>query len=72
MLKVAWPKLGRPIWDHFRKLGRPPSMDGLAAITAQEILAHQQLHSVKFTPWELEMIEVFDAIAMESASKRNG
>lgn len=70
MLKIEWPKLGRPIWEAFRKMGRPPSMDGLAEIAMHEILAYQQLYRVQFSPWELDMIDTFDAVALEILNKK--
>ena len=70
-LRVAWPAHGMPIWRIFNSLGRPPSMGGLSAISQQEIQAWQANHGVKLTPWELEMIEVFDRIALEISSKQD-
>jgi nitric oxide synthase oxygenase domain/subunit len=72
LLKIEWPKVGRPIWNAFRRLGRAPSMSGLGDITAQEILAHQQLYGVRFSAWELDVIHMFDALVQEHASKQQG
>jgi hypothetical protein len=69
-LLIEWPKLGLPIWEAFRKMGRPPSMEGVAEITLNEILAYQQLYRVQFSPWELDMLDTFDAIALEVLNKR--
>jgi hypothetical protein len=71
-LNIQWPKVGRPLWDHFRRLGRPPAMSGLAPISAQEIVAYQQLYGIRFNPWELGVIELFDVIAMDCASGPSG
>lgn len=44
-------------------------MNGLCAISQQEIQAWQANHRIRLTPWELEMIEVFDRIALEVSHK---
>jgi len=43
---------------------------GMSAISQQEIAAWQQNHSIKLTPWELEMIAMFDQIALEASAKQ--
>jgi hypothetical protein len=68
-LNIAWPALGLPIWDAFRRLGRPPSMGGVEAITNQEIQAYQNVYGVRFTAWELDVIDMFDNIALEILNK---
>lgn len=70
-MTVVWPKVGQPIWAIFNALSRPPSMGGLSRISQQEILAWQQNHDTRLTPWELEMIDVFDRIAMETSSQQD-
>lgn len=70
-LNIVWPRAGRPIWDAFRRMGRSMTMDGPGRITPQDILAFQQLHRVQFTDWELEVIEAFDAVAMEAMQKKD-
>jgi hypothetical protein len=45
-------------------------MEGVAEITLNEILAYQQLYRVQFSPWELDMLDTFDAIALEVLNKR--
>ena len=62
--------MGRPLWDAFRAMGRPPSMNGPTEITNQEILAYQQIENVRFTSWELGIIRMFDAIAIEAAQRQ--
>lgn len=62
--------MGRPIWQEFCRMGRPPSMNGMERITAQEIIAHQTLYSVRFTRWELDTIAMFDSIAVEISNKK--
>lgn len=52
-------------------MGRSQGFNGPGAIQPENILAYQQLYSVKFTGWELEMIEAFDAVALESLQKKN-
>lgn len=69
-LNVQWPRIGREIWGVFTQLGRPPSMSGLARITQAEIQAWQQNQRVRLTPWELELITVFDGIAIDAANKQ--
>lgn len=54
----------------FNSLGRAPGMDGMSAISQQEIQAWQFNHGIKLTSWELEMISVFDRIALEVSSKQ--
>jgi len=46
-------------------------MNGPGPIMPENILAFQQLHGVKFTPWELDVIDAFDAIAMEAMQKKD-
>jgi hypothetical protein len=41
-------------------------MSGPGPILPENILAYQQLHNVRFSSWELEVIEAFDAIALEA------
>lgn len=69
-LTIEWPKVGRQIWAIFNALGRPSSMGGVSAISQQEIAAWQQNHGTRLTQWELEMIEMFDRIAVENANKQ--
>jgi len=70
-LNVEWPRLGRSLWDAFRRIGRSMTMNGPGPIMPENILAFQQLHGVKFTPWELDVIDAFDAIAMEAMQKKD-
>jgi hypothetical protein len=69
-LNIQWPRLGRVLWDAFRGIGRSMTMNGPGPITPQDILAYQTLYSVTFTAWELEVIEAFDAIALEAMHKK--
>lgn len=68
-LKLEWPRYGRPLWDVFRRLSRPAAMSGVLPITCQEIDAFQRLYGVTLTPWELDLIAAFDAVAMEYLNK---
>lgn len=70
-LHVEWPRAGRPLWDAFRRMGRSMTMNGPGPITPQDILAFQQLHGVRFTAWELDVIDAFDAVALEAMQKKN-
>jgi hypothetical protein len=69
-LFIEWPALGRPIWEAFTRLGRPPSMNGMERITNQEIAAYQSVRKVRFTDWELDTLAMFDSIAIEISSKK--
>ncbi|MBC7860286.1 MAG: hypothetical protein H7Z39_16255 [Burkholderiaceae bacterium] len=69
-LAIEWPALGLPIWNEFKRLGRPPSMNGIEPIGALQIDAHQRVYRIRFTDWELDTIAMFDAIAMEVMSKQ--
>ncbi|QOY96328.1 hypothetical protein IM543_11200 [Massilia sp. UMI-21] len=71
LLKIEWPRVGLPLWDAFRRMGRSSTVNGPGPIQPENILAYQQLYRVRFTDWELEVIEAFDAIAMEAMSKKN-
>jgi hypothetical protein len=46
------------------------TMNGPGPIMPENILAFQQLHGVTFTPWELDVIDAFDAIALEAMHKK--
>jgi len=67
---LEWPKLGVPIWEAFKRLGRPSSMGGPERITTQEIIAYQTLYEVRFTRWELDTLAMFDAIAIEVSNTK--
>jgi hypothetical protein len=69
-LNIVWPRSGRPIWEAFRRIGRSMTINGPGPITAQDILAYQTLYRVEFSAWELEVIESFDAIALEAMYKK--
>ena len=69
-LNIQWPKLGLPLWEAFKRLDRQPVMEGIGPITTAGILAHQDLYRVRFTEWELEVLQTFDRIAMEAAARR--
>lgn len=47
------------------------TMNGPGPITPQDILAYQTLYGVTFTAWELEVIDAFDAIAIEAMHKKD-
>ena len=63
---MKWSRLGKALWDAFRAMSRPPSMSGVAEISNQEILAYQQIEGIQFNAWELGVIRMFDAIAMDA------
>jgi len=55
------------LWEAFKRLDRQPVMEGLGPITLSGIQAYQALYGVRFTEWELEVLQVFDRIALSSA-----
>ena len=71
-LHIDWPASGRAIWQVFNLLShtRQAGM-GVSGIAFTEIEAWQRLYHVNLTPWELEMIQQFDALALESVAKNN-
>ena len=69
-LQIEWPPLGRSIWDVFIRLGRPASMNGMEPISIQEIAAYQDVYRVRLTGWELDVIDMFDSIALEVSNNR--
>lgn len=50
-------------------MGRSSAPNGPGPIQPENILAYQRLYSVRFTDWELGVIEAFDAVAMEAMSQ---
>lgn len=46
-------------------------MEGIGPITLAGIQAYQALYRVRFTDWELEILQMFDRIALESAKSKN-
>jgi hypothetical protein len=69
-LNIPWPRAARPIWEAFRGIGRSITANGPGPIQPENILAYQQLHGVRFTPWELDVIDAFDAVALAALAKR--
>jgi hypothetical protein len=45
-------------------------MNGMEAITNQEIAAYQSVRRVTLTEWELDVIAMFDRIALEISNKK--
>jgi hypothetical protein len=68
-LLIVWPRIGLPVWEAFTRLVRAPSMNGVERISTQEIAAYQDVYGVRFTRWELDMLAMFDAIAIEISNK---
>ena len=64
-LTIRWPKRGAALWAVFRRLPRPQAFSGIAPISLQEILAYQTLYNVRFSRWELDILGMFDAIAID-------
>lgn len=69
LLKIEWPRAGLPLWNAFRRMGRSSTFNGPGPIKPENILAYQQLYGVKFTDWELGVIEAFDDIMLEGMQK---
>jgi hypothetical protein len=69
-LNITWPKHGGVIWEIFNQLGRSVAMGGVSPISAQEIISYQSLRNIRFTAFELDMIEEFDRIAIEYSNKK--
>lgn len=46
------------------------SANGPGPILPENILAFQQLHRVRFSTWELDVIEAFDEVALEVISQQ--
>jgi len=65
-LDIEWPRAGRALWDAFRRIGRSMGPNGPGPILPENILAFQQLHGVRFSAWELDVIEAFDEVALEA------
>ncbi|MYM31483.1 hypothetical protein GTP58_24420 [Duganella sp. CY15W] len=68
-LQIEWPALGLPVWNIFQRLSRPASMSGALPISMQEVAAYQALRGIRLTEWELDVIELFDSIALEILNK---
>lgn len=50
-------------------MGRSSTPNGPGPVQPENILAYQKLYGVKFTDWELGVLEAFDAVAMESMAQ---
>lgn len=66
-LNIEWPAIGSFVWWAFNTMSRPSSGFGISPIPSSEIVAWQILHGIRLTPWELEMIAVFDSLAIKHA-----
>jgi hypothetical protein len=68
-LTFEWPKQGKELWTIFQSLARQPGINGPGQISQQEIQAWQFNHGARLTPWELEMIAMFDRIEVDVMHK---
>lgn len=60
------------LWDAFVALnGARPSGMGASAIPPSEIVAWQQLHGVRLTPWEVDTLRAMDQAALGVAAENN-
>ncbi|MBX3634050.1 MAG: hypothetical protein KF683_01405 [Rubrivivax sp.] len=59
------PPAGAALWDAFCELAaaRPAAM-GAGAVPMTEVLAWQQLHGVRLTPWEVGTLLAMDRAAL--------
>jgi hypothetical protein len=46
-------------------------MSGICPISQQEIAAWQSNHGTRLTPWELEMIGVWDQLVIHSQTQKD-
>jgi hypothetical protein len=69
-LQIQWPREGKAIWMVFNEMGRQyTGFGGALPVSMTEIDAWQRVHRIRLTPWELEMIHVFDALRQETERK---
>lgn len=68
---VELPECMREYWNWFLKLNnkRQPGM-GIAAISYQEMKAFFELYGIYPEPNEIEVLEMFDRLAVETFSKQ--
>lgn len=68
-LLIHWPEEGRGVWEIFLALNQTRNV-GMAAsgIAFTEIEAYTRLHGVRLTCWELQVIQMFDRLALEASS----
>ena len=61
------------LWDAFVALdaARVPSM-GVSPILSTELLAWQQLHGLRLTPWEVDTLQAMDRATLVLRSQRTG
>jgi len=45
-------------------------MNGMEPINMQEIQAYQNVRRVRLTDWELDVIDMFDSIALEISNEK--
>lgn len=65
------PAAAAALWDAYAALhATRPSGMGPSAITASELLAWQQLHGVRLTPWEAETLQAMDRAALEVTAQQ--
>ena len=61
----------REHWGWFLDLNNTrPSGMGISAIQFSEILAYFSLMDIHAEPWEIEVIRLFDSMAIDSANKQ--
>lgn len=59
------------LWDAFVALnGARPSGMGASAIPPSEIVAWQQLHGVRLTPWEADTLQAMDRAVLALSNER--
>lgn len=63
---MEWPAIGRTLWWAFRTISRDYGMSGPLPISMVHIDCWQRVYGIRLTPWELEMISVFDSLMLAS------
>lgn len=64
------PRAAATLWGVFCQLSNSrPSGMAAAAIPPSEVLAWQQLHGVRLTPWELDTLALMDQAALQAMRK---
>jgi hypothetical protein len=66
------PRAAAALWEAFLTLhaSRPSGM-GASGIPSSELLAWQQLHGVRLSPWEVDTLRAMDQAALAVAAENN-
>jgi hypothetical protein len=67
---VELPQFAKECWHFFLSLNSTRNSGfGISPITYQEILSYFTLYGIEPETWEVDMIKLFDSIAMDHAQK---